>query len=55
MHIKHTLRAWSVKVKDLFLKSTNRFRISNIIIELTPLHKSEWKKSVSEIFVFNTK
>ena len=55
MHIKHTLRAWPVKFKDLFLKSTNRFRISNIIIELTPLNKSERKKRVSEIFVFNTK
>ena len=34
MHIKRTIRTWSDEFKDLFLKSTNRFRISNIIIEL---------------------
>ena len=34
MHIKRTIRTWSDKFKDLFFKSTNRFRISNIIIEL---------------------
>ena len=36
MHIKHTTRTWS----DRF----NRFRISNIIIELIPLNNSGWKK-----------
>ena len=44
MHIKRTIRTWSDKFKDLFFKSTNRFRISNIIIELIPLNNSGWKK-----------
>ena len=43
-HIKRTIRTWSDEFKDLFFKSTNRFRISNIIIELTPLNNSGWKK-----------
>ena len=32
------------KFKDLFFKSTNRFRISNIIIELISLNNDGWKK-----------
>ena len=44
MHIKRTIRTCSVKPKDLFFKSTNRFRISNIIIELSPLNNSKLKK-----------
>ena len=55
MHIKRTIRTWSDKFKDLFFKSTNRFRISNIIIELIPLNNSGWKKRVSEVFMFNIK
>ena len=55
MHIKRTIRTWSDEFKDLFLKSTNRFRISNIIIELILLNNSGWKKRVSEIFMFNIK
>ena len=53
MHIKRTIRTWSDKFKDLFFKSTNRFRISNIIIELIPLNNSGWKKRVSEVFINN--
>ena len=55
MHIKRTIRTWCDKLKDLFFKSTNRFRISNIIIELIPLNNSGWKKRVSEVFMFNIK
>ena len=49
MRIKRTIRTWSDKFKDLFFKSTNRFQISNIIIELIPLNNSEWKKRVLEV------
>ena len=34
LHIKRIIRTWSDEFKDLFFKSTNRFRISKIIIEL---------------------
>ena len=44
MHI-FTISAWSDKFKDLFFKSTNRLQISNVIIELIPLNKSEWKRN----------
>ena len=44
MHIKRTIRTWSDKFKDLFFKSTNRFRVSNIIVELIALNNSGWKK-----------
>ena len=44
MHIKRTIRTWSDKRKDLFSKSTNQYRISNIIIELFLLSNSGWKK-----------
>ena len=43
MHIKRTVRAWFDKFNDLFFKSTNRFRILNIIIELI-LNEDGWKK-----------
>ena len=55
MQIKRTIRTWSEKFKDLFFKSSNRFRIWNVIIELIPLNNSEWKKRVSEVFKFNIK
>ena len=55
MHIKRAIGTWSDKFKGLFFKSTNRFRISNIIIELIPLNNSGWKKRVSEVFMFNIK
>ena len=55
MHIKRAIGTWSDKFKDLFFKSTNRFRISNIIIELIPLNSSDWEKRVSEVFMFNIK
>ena len=55
MHIKRTIRTWSDKFKDLFFKSTNRFRISNIIIELIPLNNSGWKKRFSKVFMLNIK
>ena len=38
MHIKRIIRTWSDKFKDLFFKSTNQFRISNIVIGLIPFH-----------------
>ena len=41
MHIKRTVRTWFDKFNDLFFKSTNQFQISNIIIKLIPLNKSE--------------
>ena len=44
MHIKRSIRTSCDKLKDLFFKSTNRFQISNIIIELIPLNNSGWKK-----------
>ena len=44
MHIKRNIRNSSGKFKDLSLKSTNRFRISNIINKLTPLSNSQWKE-----------
>ena len=44
MHIKRTVWTWSDKFKDLFFKSTNRFRISNIIIELIPFITVDGKK-----------
>ena len=44
MHIKHSIRTWSDKLKDLFFKSTNRFQISNIIIDIIPLNNNGWKK-----------
>ena len=44
MHIKRTIKTWSDRFKDLFFKSTNRFQISNIIIEFIPLNNSGWKK-----------
>ena len=55
MHIKRTVRTWSDKFKDLLFKSTNRFRISNIIIKLIPLINSGWKKRFSEVFMFHIK
>ena len=55
MHIKRTIRSWSDKFKDLFFKSTNRFQILNIIIELIPLNNIGWKKRVSEVFMFKIK
>ena len=51
VHIKRTIKTWSDQSKDFFFKSTNRFRISNIIIELIPLNSSGWKKRVSEVFI----
>ena len=44
MHIKRIIRTCSDKFKDLFFKSANRVRISNIIIELIPRNNSGWKK-----------
>ena len=44
MRIKRTIRTWSDEFKDWFFKSTNRFRISNIIIELIPLNNSGSKR-----------
>ena len=44
IRIKHTIRTWFDKFKDFFFKSTNRFQIRNIIIELIPLNNSGWKK-----------
>ena len=52
MHIKRTIRTWSDKFKDFFFKRTNRFRLSNIIIEFIPLNNSGWKKRVLEVFIF---
>ena len=43
MQIKRTIRTWSDKRKDLFFKSTNQYRLSNIIIELILLSNSGWK------------
>ena len=44
MHIKRTTCTWSDKFKDLLLESTDRFRISNIIIKLIPLSNSGREK-----------
>ena len=55
MHIKHTIKTWSYKFKDLFFKSTNQSQILNIIVELIPLNNSGWKKRVSEVFMLNIK
>ena len=55
MHIKRTIRTWSDKFKDFFKKNTNRFRISNNIIELILLNNSGWKKRVLGVFIFNIK
>ena len=40
MKIKHTIRTWSDKFKDLLFKNTNQFRISNIIIDLIAFNNS---------------
>ena len=55
MHIKRTIRTWPDKLKDLFFRSNERFRISNIIIKLIPLNNSGQGKKVSEVFMFNIK
>ena len=55
MDIRRTIKACSDKFKYLFFKSTNRFRILNIIIELIPLNSNESRKIVSEVFMFNIK
>ena len=55
MHIERTIRTWSDKFKDLFIKSTKPLRISNIIIDLVPPNNSGWKKRVSEVFMFDIK
>lgn len=44
MHIKHTIRTWSDKFKDLLIKSIIQFQFSNIIIEL-----------ILKVFMFNIK
>ena len=46
IHIKRTIRTWSDKFKDLFLKSTIRFQISNIMIKLIPVNNSGWNKEL---------
>ena len=51
--VKRTIKTWSDKFKDLLFKSTNRFQISDIVIELIELNNTGLKKKVSEVFMFN--
>ena len=55
MHIKRTIRPCCDKFKKFFFKSSSRFRILNIIIELTPLNNSGWEKRVLKVFMFSIK
>ena len=55
MHIKRSIRNRSDKFMDIFVKSTNQFRISNITIKLIPRSNSGWKKRVWEVFMLNIK